>query len=80
MKYIEKIGGMSPYECVKRAYSRILSDDVAIEYNWNGMKKKKNFALLGWQRLQRVSCISFDTVLNVYFCQFLNCKYFTNKC
>ncbi|KAG5861304.1 hypothetical protein JTB14_003549 [Gonioctena quinquepunctata] len=41
--YLQKIGGNTVYDCVKRIHSRILADEIAFEYNWHGLKGKKSF-------------------------------------
>ncbi|XP_074030237.1 uncharacterized protein [Leptinotarsa decemlineata] len=46
IKLIEKVGGNNKYNWVKRAYSRIISDEHAAKYNWLGLKNKKKFGSL----------------------------------
>ncbi|XP_025830045.1 uncharacterized protein LOC108744733 [Agrilus planipennis] len=48
---IARIGGHTPYEFVKRVFTKILSDDISVKYSWLGAKKKEVFSHLHLSRL-----------------------------
>lgn len=43
---MEKIGGNSEYDQVKRIFGRVVTNELAANYNWLGLKKKRAFNCL----------------------------------
>ncbi|CAH0547083.1 unnamed protein product [Brassicogethes aeneus] len=46
VNYLSSVGGDSSYESVKRCLNRILSNEVAMKFNWEGLRSKRNFQVL----------------------------------
>lgn len=46
VKFLRRIGGSNPYEYVKRAMSRLMTDTLATEYSVKGAKGKLSFSTL----------------------------------
>ncbi|CAH0555033.1 unnamed protein product [Brassicogethes aeneus] len=46
VNYLASVGGDTSYEIIKRCMSRTLSNQVAMSYNWEGIRNKKNFQVL----------------------------------
>lgn len=63
---MEKIGGNSDYECVKRICSRIINNEIASEYNWHGLKGKKPLreSLLAKGTIGELKKFSCNCILN----------------
>ncbi|CAH0559281.1 unnamed protein product [Brassicogethes aeneus] len=43
VQYIQKIGGYSAYQSIKRTMTRVLNNKIQTEFNWLGAKGKKAF-------------------------------------
>ncbi|XP_074040027.1 uncharacterized protein isoform X2 [Leptinotarsa decemlineata] len=62
--YLGKIGGTSEYEFIKRIYSRVVINEVAREFNWHGLKGKREIrnTLMAKASIEATMCNpKFDT-------------------
>ncbi|XP_063917528.1 uncharacterized protein LOC135136186 [Zophobas morio] len=48
--FVQKIGGSSIYECVKRVLRRVMVDELATKFSWNGKRQKRAFEGLNIQK------------------------------